>query len=243
MGFSSRTAPLFLQQGCAWHSVLSASYFKSSNRTESSCLAWHPETLTHSLPWALVSFFVGPHAWLCACGHLLRPFTRGWACPFYLGMEPGSWGWVNTEWGYVVKLYYGTWDTGKHSTLDLYQCQLLYLALIAKQGCSVWVSHNYLTVASSQAFQWLPLDMLLFCTCEEYVSGLYILKMKFFSKGQRHFKLWYWTLCLPCQTLGAEGAAVNENDTVYITIHVWTCLSSVLSYTMCYEVFWSLTVW
>lgn len=64
------------------------------------------------------------------------------------------------EHGYVVKLHYGTWEAGKHSTLDLYQCSFICLVLIVEQDCSVWVFHT-LTISllkdkhitSSQAVQ------------------------------------------------------------------------------------------
>lgn len=106
--------------------------------------AWHPESpiwpFIHSLLWALVSL-VDSQAWpVCTCS--LLPHADRWPYSFSLHMEPGRWGFVNNEWGYVVKLHYGTWEAGKHSTLDLYQCRLIYLVLIAEQGRSVSVFHN-----------------------------------------------------------------------------------------------------
>lgn len=72
MSMCSWTTPLFSQQVSAWHSVLSISYLKSFNRTESQfhgltpkeSFIW-PLSFTHSLLWAPESF-VDPCVWpLC----------------------------------------------------------------------------------------------------------------------------------------------------------------------------------
>lgn len=61
------------------------------------------------------------------------------------------------------------------------------------------------------------------------------LKVELLSKGCRRFTLWYCQIehcTYSVSNTRSWGAAVKENDTVYITIHIRTCLNLRLSDTI-----------
>lgn len=73
-----------------------------------------------------------------------------------------------------------SWKT--YSTLDLYQCRLINLVIIAIQDSSLWVFHylfnHFLITGNMYCFQSLitigtsltTLGHASFCTCEEYMK-------------------------------------------------------------------------
>ena len=137
-------------------------------------------------PWSL--FFVGSPAsplclWaLAPSSHIgiVTSFLSRHGAWYILGTckyWPNKWMWVCCE---IAQRDLRSWKT--YSTLDLYQCRLIELVIIAIQDSSLWVVHNlfnhFLITGNMYCFQSLitigtsltTLGHASFCTCEEYMK-------------------------------------------------------------------------
>lgn len=140
LSFSSWTLFGFYSN-CVLHpGVLSRVCFKSFSRTESQPVTRASSSdlclLCPLVPWALVSVLWAPPASLSACGRLLHLLMGivtsflsrhgAWyilgTCKYWLN----KWMWVCCE---IAQRDLRSWKT--YSTLDLYQCRLIKLAIIA----------------------------------------------------------------------------------------------------------------